>query len=161
MLFNTIGLTLLRRLNIEKRDHALFNSLSIHALSIMISPHKAFDSTENDLLGTFRSLRFVVGWPLKSCTHTVIFPSVSGSSAVKRKPRKVPIASQIKILWYQRNPDWIKFIWLTTIDMSATCRIIFIDITSMLNMGFHKDIYYILGPLVYTIDPFDLLDCVS
>ena len=43
------------------------------------------------LLGTFRSLRFTVGWPLKSCTHTGIFPSVSGPSAVKRKPRKVPI----------------------------------------------------------------------
>ena len=37
-------------------------------------------------IGTFRSLRFVVGWPLKSCTHTGVFPSVSGHPAVKRKP---------------------------------------------------------------------------
>ena len=40
--------------------------------------------------------RFTVGWPLKSCTHTGIFPSVSGSSAVKRKPRKVPIVRQVQ-----------------------------------------------------------------
>ena len=33
---------------------------------------------------------FCGGWPLKSCTHTGIYPSVSGPSAVKRKPRKVP-----------------------------------------------------------------------
>ena len=33
---------------------------------------------------------FYGGWPLKSCTHTGIFPSVSGHPAVKRKPRKVP-----------------------------------------------------------------------
>ena len=43
------------------------------------------------ILGTFRSLRFMVGWPLKSCTHTGIFPSVSGPSAVKNKLRKVHI----------------------------------------------------------------------
>ena len=42
------------------------------------------------LIGTFRSLRFTVGWPLKSCTHTGIFPCVSGHPTVKRKPRKVP-----------------------------------------------------------------------
>ena len=42
------------------------------------------------VIGTFRSLRFTVGWPLKSCTHTGIFPSVSGHPTVKRKPRKVP-----------------------------------------------------------------------
>ena len=34
------------------------------------------------LIGTFRSLRFTVGWPLKSYTHTGISPSVSGPSAV-------------------------------------------------------------------------------
>ena len=34
---------------------------------------------------------FYGGWPIKSCTHTGIFPSVSGPSAVKRKLRKVPI----------------------------------------------------------------------
>ena len=39
-------------------------------------------------IGTFRSLRLTVGWPLKSCTHTGIFPSVSGHPAVKRKPAK-------------------------------------------------------------------------
>ena len=32
------------------------------------------------------SLRFTVGWPLKSCTHTGIFPSVSGHPTVKRMP---------------------------------------------------------------------------
>ena len=46
------------------------------------------------IIGTFRSLRFTVGWPLKSCTHTGIFPSVSGPSAVKCKPRKVPNSAQ-------------------------------------------------------------------
>ena len=53
------------------------------------------------IVGTFRSLRFVVGTPLKSCTHTgiLIFPSVSGSSAVKRKPRKVPNA-----VWWDCRP---------------------------------------------------------
>ena len=34
-----------------------------------------------------------MGWPLKSCTHTGIFPSVSGPSAIRRKSRKVPIMS--------------------------------------------------------------------
>ena len=53
------------------------------------------------ILGTFRSLRFTMGWPLKSCTHTGIFPSVSGPSAVKRKLRKVPIVKiNIPPSWY-------------------------------------------------------------
>ena len=47
------------------------------------------------LLGTFRSLCFVVGWPLKSCSHSGIFPSVIGSSTVKRKSRKVPIIDRL------------------------------------------------------------------
>ena len=42
------------------------------------------------IIGTFRSLRFTVGTPLKSCTHTGIFPSVSGHPTVKRRLRKVP-----------------------------------------------------------------------
>ena len=49
-------------------------------------------------IGSFRSLRFTVGWPLKSCAHTVIFPSVSGPSAVRRKPRKVPIFSRHEVV---------------------------------------------------------------
>ena len=38
-----------------------------------------------------RSLRFTVGWPLMSCTHTGISPSVSGHPTVKRRLRNVPI----------------------------------------------------------------------
>ena len=33
---------------------------------------------------------FYCGWPLKSCTHTGIFPSVSGHPAVKCRLRKLP-----------------------------------------------------------------------
>ena len=52
------------------------------------------------IIGTFRSLRFTVGWPLKSCTHTVIFPSVSGHPTVKRKPRKVPNGASVSGCFY-------------------------------------------------------------
>ena len=52
------------------------------------------DSVPTYILGIFRSLRFTVGWPLlKSCTHTGIFPSVSGHPIAKRRLRKVPIIS--------------------------------------------------------------------
>ena len=46
------------------------------------------------LLCTFRSRRFTVGWPLKSCTHTGKYPPVSGPSAVKRNPRNVSNVTQ-------------------------------------------------------------------
>ena len=36
---------------------------------------------------------FCGGAAAESCTHSGIFPSVSGSSAIKRKPRKLPIIS--------------------------------------------------------------------
>ena len=51
------------------------------------------------ILGTFRSLRFTVGWPLKSCIHTGIFPSVSDRSAVKRKPWIVSILCNMYPIW--------------------------------------------------------------
>ena len=46
-----------------------------------------------------------VGWPLKSCTHTGIFPSVSGHPTVKRRLRKVPIISDtsFKHSWFWRG----------------------------------------------------------
>ena len=48
---------------------------------------------------------FTVGWPLKSCTHTGIFPSVSGHPTEKRKPRKVPIYIIVSVAWTQAVPS--------------------------------------------------------
>ena len=72
------------------------------------------------IIGTIRSLRFTVGWPLKSCTHTGIFPSVSGHPAVKRKPRKVPIIESTS--WCQKVcPNLKKYVNTSTI-MKSTGR---------------------------------------
>ena len=63
----------------------------------------------NVILGTFRSLRFTVGWPLKSYTHTGIFPSVSGSSAIKRKLRKVLNHRDVDVVSSPSIGGWIRF----------------------------------------------------
>ena len=110
---------------------------NIHWTGAALPPHPNVT-----ILGTFRSLRFTVGWPLKSCTHTGIYPSVGGPSAVKRKPRKVPITGwrgcQRSIQSHSRSshlqtgvyiqpwsiyrPPWRWNHWITLILWRSSCE---------------------------------------
>ena len=102
------GHPVIRGHSMRERGHPVIRGHSMRGHPV-IRGHSMRERTPCDqgTLGTFRSLHITVGWPLKSCTHTGIFPSVSGHPTVQRRLQKVPnFSARWPILPMLRNLCW-------------------------------------------------------